>query len=283
MQKVNRLVMKRVGRNGCVTRLSSSTSRGWTTGRSSPRGKLSFFAGAVFGVGCMTFYTLNHNFLADCSNQKEPNPAAPVTDSLAGLGLYPIIQPYDKGFLKVSDIHTIAYSQYGNPAGKPVLFIHGGPGAGSHPAQARFFDPNAYRIILVDQRGCGESTPFASLEENTTYDTIRDFEKLREKLKISKWQLFGGSWGSTLALAYAVTFHFFGIVKLFSDLRFSFYSHFYSRWNTLIELRRWFFEVFSWPGRLNWTGCMKGKEQTIFSRKTGTTFSRLFQRMKEII
>jgi hypothetical protein len=81
---------------------------------------------------------------------------------------------------------------------------HGGPGGGTTPMMARFFDPKIYRVILVDQRGCGESTPFANLQDNTTYDSIRDFEKLREKLKISKWQLFGGSWGSTLGLAYAV-------------------------------------------------------------------------------
>ena len=125
-------------------------------------------------------------------------------DKFASTKLYPPLQPYQTGKLKVSDIHTIAYSEYGNAKGKPVLFVHGGPGGGTDPAMARFFDPKAYRIILVDQRGCGESTPFADLRENTTYDLVKDFEKLREKLGISKWQVFGGSWGSCLALAYAV-------------------------------------------------------------------------------
>lgn len=125
-------------------------------------------------------------------------------DKFQGTALYPALQPYEVASLKVSPVHTIAYSQYGNPNGKPVLFVHGGPGGGTDPAMARFFDPKAYRIILVDQRGCGASTPFASLEDNTTYDSVRDFEKLRETLGVEKWQVFGGSWGSTLSLAYAV-------------------------------------------------------------------------------
>lgn len=125
-------------------------------------------------------------------------------DKFSQTALYGPIQPYEIGSLKVSDIHTIAYTIYGNPNGKPVLFVHGGPGGGTDPAMARFFDPKYYKIILVDQRGCGDSTPFADLRDNTTYDSVRDFEKLREKLKIEKWQIFGGSWGSTLALAYAV-------------------------------------------------------------------------------
>lgn len=125
-------------------------------------------------------------------------------DKFAETRLYPSSAPYAKGKLQVSAKHTIAYSLYGNPEGKPVLFVHGGPGGGTDPAMARFFDPKAYLIVLVDQRGCGESTPFASLDENTTYDSVRDFEKLRVKLGIDKWQVFGGSWGSTLALAYAM-------------------------------------------------------------------------------
>eukprot|EP01038_Epipyxis_sp_PR26KG_P017115 gene17115-23556_t len=119
-------------------------------------------------------------------------------------GFFPPIQPYVKASLKVSDLHTIAYSIYGNPNGKPVLFVHGGPGGGTSPDMARYFDPKAYKIILVDQRGCGDSTPFAELTDNTTYDSVRDFEKLRVKLGINKWQVFGGSWGSTLSLAYAI-------------------------------------------------------------------------------
>ena len=125
-------------------------------------------------------------------------------DKFASTKLYAPIEPFDRSTLQVSDIHTIAYTQYGNPKGKPVLFVHGGPGGGTDPAMARFFDPAVYRIILVDQRGCGDSTPFADLRDNTTYDSVRDFEKLRIKLGIEKWQVFGGSWGSTLSLAYAV-------------------------------------------------------------------------------
>jgi proline iminopeptidase len=119
--------------------------------------------------------------------------------------LYPVIEPYDTGRLKVSDIHEIYYEQCGNPNGKPVVFLHGGPGGGLVPEYRRFHDPNAYRIVLLDQRGSGQSTPHASLEENTTWDLVSDIEKLREHLGIDKWQVFGGSWGSTLSLAYAET------------------------------------------------------------------------------
>eukprot|EP01039_Chlorochromonas_danica_P000043 gene43-46_t len=126
------------------------------------------------------------------------------SDPYAHTALFPPIQPYLKGMLRVSNIHSIAYSLYGNPKGKPVIFVHGGPGGGTDPVMARYFDPAVYHIILVDQRGAGESTPFADLRENTTYDSVRDFEKLREHLKINKWQVFGGSWGSTLGLAYAI-------------------------------------------------------------------------------
>lgn len=116
---------------------------------------------------------------------------------------YPPIEPYRTGMLPVSPIHTIYFEESGNPNGKPVLFVHGGPGGGSEPRQRRFFDPQAYRIILFDQRGCGRSTLHASLEENTTWHLVSDMERLREHLGIEQWMLFGGSWGSTLALAYA--------------------------------------------------------------------------------
>jgi proline iminopeptidase len=119
--------------------------------------------------------------------------------------LYPEIEPYRTGRLKVSDLHEIYFEECGNPKGKPVLFVHGGPGGGTDPNQRRFFDPDAYRIILFDQRGCGKSTPYAELRENTTWDLVRDMERLRGELGIDKWQVFGGSWGSTLALAYAET------------------------------------------------------------------------------
>lgn len=117
--------------------------------------------------------------------------------------LYPEIEPYNQEFLKVSDIHTIYFEECGNPNGKPALFIHGGPGGGIQPSYRQYFNPDKYRAILVDQRGCGKSTPFAELRENTTQNLIEDFEKIRKKLNIDKWMLFGGSWGSTLGLAYA--------------------------------------------------------------------------------
>jgi len=118
---------------------------------------------------------------------------------------YPPIEPYDEGMLAVSPIHTIHYEQCGNPEGTPALFLHGGPGGGIVPDYRRFFDPDAYRVVLFDQRGSGQSTPHASLEENTTWDLVSDIERLREHLGIEKWLVFGGSWGSTLSLAYAQT------------------------------------------------------------------------------
>ena len=119
--------------------------------------------------------------------------------------LYPAIEPYRTGRLKVTGPHELYYEESGNPAGKPVIFLHGGPGGGSDPKHRRFFDPATYRIINFDQRGCGQSTPHASLEENTTWDLVADIERIREHLQIDKWMVFGGSWGSTLALAYAET------------------------------------------------------------------------------
>jgi proline iminopeptidase len=116
---------------------------------------------------------------------------------------YPEIEPFDSGMLKVSDLHTIYYEQSGNPEGKPVVFVHGGPGGGTDAKQRRFFDPKAYRIVLFDQRGCGRSTPHAELHDNTTWHLVADMEAIREHLGIARWQVFGGSWGSTLALAYA--------------------------------------------------------------------------------
>ena len=125
----------------------------------------------------------------------------PVKDPVSWL--YPPIEPYRTGRLRVSDVHDLSFEESGNPKGKPVVFLHGGPGGGSDPKARRFFHPDKYRIMLFDQRGCGKSTPYASLEENTTWDLVSDIEKLREHLEIARWQVFGGSWGSTLALAYA--------------------------------------------------------------------------------
>ena len=119
--------------------------------------------------------------------------------------LYPAIEPFNTGRLKVSDLHEIYYEQCGNPNGKPAVFLHGGPGGGVTPEYRQFHDPSAYRLVLFDQRGSGQSTPHASIEENTTWDLVSDIEKLREHLGIEKWQVFGGSWGSTLSLAYAET------------------------------------------------------------------------------
>lgn len=117
--------------------------------------------------------------------------------------LYPPIEPHRTGRLRVSDLHELYWEESGNPDGKPVVFVHGGPGGGSEPKQRQFFDPARYRIVLFDQRGCGKSTPHACLDENTTWDLVSDMEKLRGHLGIDRWQVFGGSWGSTLALAYA--------------------------------------------------------------------------------
>jgi proline iminopeptidase len=120
--------------------------------------------------------------------------------------LYPPIQPYDSGHLGVGDGHSLYWELCGNPDGKPVVFLHGGPGGASSPDHRRQFNPDKYKILVFDQRGCGKSTPFANLENNTTWDLVEDIEKLRTQVaKVEKWQAFGGSWGSTLALAYAQT------------------------------------------------------------------------------
>mmetsp|Transcript_6082 Transcript_6082/g.6564 ORF Transcript_6082/g.6564 Transcript_6082/m.6564 type:complete len:383 (-) Transcript_6082:118-1266(-) len=118
--------------------------------------------------------------------------------------LYPPIEPYNIGRLEVGSDHSVYYEECGNPNGKPVVFIHGGPGGGCTKENRCFFDPELYRIILMDQRGAGRSTPTASLTDNTTWDLVRDMELLRTTLNIEKWMCFGGSWGSTLALVYAI-------------------------------------------------------------------------------
>lgn len=118
--------------------------------------------------------------------------------------LYPAIEPYAIESLAVSDVHTIVYEQVGNPHGRPALFLHGGPGVGISPQYRRFFDPDHYRIILVDQRGAGRSTPHADIRENTTWDIVADLEALKAHLGIDDWIVMGGSWGSLLALCYAI-------------------------------------------------------------------------------
>ena len=121
------------------------------------------------------------------------------------LHLYPPIEPYRQGWLDVGFGHRIYYEECGNPHGIPALVVHGGPGGGSNPTMRRYHDPGRYRIVLFDQRGCGRSTPNAAIDRNTTWDLVRDMEQLRQTLGIERWQLFGGSWGSTLSLAYAET------------------------------------------------------------------------------
>ena len=127
-------------------------------------------------------------------------PASPIRRTL-----YPPIEAYRSCTLRVSDLHEIYFEESGNPHGKPVLFIHGGPGSGTEPNHRRFFDPAAYRIVLFDQRGAGRSQPHASLVDNTTWHLVADIDALRQHLGIEKFLLFGGSWGSTLALSYAQT------------------------------------------------------------------------------
>src|SRR4051812_16233238 len=128
---------------------------------------------------------------------------SPMKDPVSWL--YSAIDPYHTDRLRVSPVHELYFEESGNPDGKPVVFLHGGPGGGSDPKQRRFFHPDKYRIILFDQRGCGKSLPHASLDQNTTWDLVEDMEKLRKHLGIDRWLVYGGSWGSTLALAYAET------------------------------------------------------------------------------
>ena len=123
--------------------------------------------------------------------------------AMARRRLYPPIKPYNSGFLRVSELHEIYFEECGNPRGKPAVFLHGGPGGGLDPKMRRFFDPTRYRIVLLDQRGCGKSRPHAELTDNTTWHLLEDIERLRGHLGIERWLVFGGSWGSTLALAYA--------------------------------------------------------------------------------
>ena len=122
----------------------------------------------------------------------------------SGEALFPGIEPYRKDWLDVGGGHRLYFEESGNPAGFPVLFVHGGPGSRSRPAHRRFFDPSFYRIVLFDQRGCGESTPSGSILENTTSHLVADIEQLRHSLGVDRWLLFGGSWGSTLSLAYGI-------------------------------------------------------------------------------
>lgn len=132
--------------------------------------------------------------------------SAPSQRRTALLDLFPALSPYSTGFLNVDSDHTLYWEQSGNPDGVPILLLHGGPGAGASPTHRRFFDPDHYRIVIFDQRGCGRSTPLGSIDNNTTEHLIADIEILRKHLSIDCWHLFGGSWGSTLALHYATRY-----------------------------------------------------------------------------
>lgn len=120
--------------------------------------------------------------------------------------LFPLIEPWQHAWLQVSQEHHLYYEECGNPEGQPVIVLHGGPGSGCAPGQRRFFDPNHYRIILFDQRGCNRSTPLGCIDHNTIWDLVDDIEHLRQHLDIKRWLVFGGSWGSTLAIAYAKSY-----------------------------------------------------------------------------
>ncbi len=190
--KVNQLqALRKISTRPVTNALASTVFR--TEGGQNSRS--SSVAGALIAAAFASSTALYMQQNAQCE---------PAADKFAKTALYPPIAPYEEGFLQVDGTHRIAYQLYGNPKGKEVLFVHGGPGGGTEPTMARYFDPKYYKVVLVDQRGCGNSTPFANLENNTTYDSVKDFEKLREKLNIEKWMVFGGSWGSTLALAYAM-------------------------------------------------------------------------------
>lgn len=119
--------------------------------------------------------------------------------------LYPPVDPFDQRILDVGDGHRVYVEQAGNPRGVPVLVVHGGPGGGCSPAMRRYFDPSVFRVVLFDQRGCGRSRPHASVEANTTWHLVEDIETIRKDLGIDRWILFGGSWGATLALVYAIS------------------------------------------------------------------------------
>ena len=128
-----------------------------------------------------------------------------LDEKIASPQLYPLIEPFDKRMIDAGEGHSLYVEQSGNPNGQPVVVLHGGPGGGSSPAMRRFFNPEHYRIILFDQRGCGRSRPFASVENNTTWHLVKDIETIRKQLGIERWVVFGGSWGATLSLVYAIT------------------------------------------------------------------------------
>ena len=137
--------------------------------------------------------------------ERTPAPAAPAVANAARRGLYPDNEPFAFGWLPTGGAHEVYYEECGRPNGKPAVVLHGGPGGAINPTMRRFFDPSRWRMMLFDQRGCGKSRPNASLDDNTTWALIEDIERLRVHAGVEKWTVFGGSWGSTLALAYAIT------------------------------------------------------------------------------
>jgi proline iminopeptidase len=132
-------------------------------------------------------------------------PAPSAMSAVGRRGLYPEVEPFAVGWMPTGGFHEIYYEECGAPQGKPAVVLHGGPGGAINTTMRRFFDPSRWRVVLFDQRGCGKSRPNASLQDNTTWTLVEDIERLRKRLGIDKWTVFGGSWGSTLALAYAIT------------------------------------------------------------------------------
>ncbi|KAG0943717.1 hypothetical protein G6F31_014688 [Rhizopus arrhizus] len=170
------------------------------------------YAGAALDAGSPRLLESASRFLRasphDCHAADACKPPAilrsgPACETPVMRILYPAIEPYREFTLAVSDLHTLHIEECGTPAGIPVVYLHGGPGAGISPTHRRFFDPARYRIVLIDQRGSGRSTPFGELRDNTTQALVADIEKVREHLGIERWLVYGGSWGSTLSLAYA--------------------------------------------------------------------------------
>ncbi|KAE9325950.1 Proline iminopeptidase [Phytophthora fragariae] len=164
-------------------------------------------AALALSVMALTSLAVSYSTSASSEPQKETETVVTEPRYLSSPEefLYPSLQPFNTGMLRVSPVHELYYEECGNPYGKPVIMVHGGPGAGCSASMRRYHDPRVYRIILLDQRGSGRSKPHASLEDNTTWHLVEDMEKLRCHLGIDKWQVFGGSWGSTLSIAYAIT------------------------------------------------------------------------------
>jgi proline iminopeptidase len=168
-----------------------------------PRTVAPLFVSLVMFAACAAAVLVAPVAVSAAAPMRAPADGTAAADEIT---LWPEIEPFKAAYLRVSDLHEIYYELCGNPRGRPVFVLHGGPGASSIPYYRRFFNPDTFLIVLHDQRGCGRSKPFAELRENTTQNLVSDIEKLREELGLGKIILFGGSWGSTLALAYAETY-----------------------------------------------------------------------------